>query len=490
MASNDGQRLLVLGLTFRQHHTLHMQQVLRAYERLPANPMDRGALYTGLFELAKEINEDETRNLEYWLKNGGEFPAPTPRNPPPTAGADVASFNGDDEEELGEWPAYNPEDFENVPSDGSSNDSDIEEDGLRDDGDGEDESEEERGRQNRDDFADEDDFEEDDEILDAPVRPTRPARTKGKTSGVLIECLICADEYDASEFPPTTQVTSSCHHKNDERVCVYCLQQSIATAVTEGQLHLIICPFCPEKLSHSEVKQFATREIFARYEYLQMMATPDLVMCLGLNCGSGQIHTDPSPMMVCESCSFKTCAVHKLPWHEGQSCEEFDMDDSQIERLEEAEATAKLLAKEHAQVCPNCQNGVSRSEGCDHMTCRCGNEWCYLCGTSYEDIKQRGEEAHAPTCIYHPRRVRVRRDQEQAVQGQLTQLVHGGPVSEALEKARGRRNERVRAELRPLAAQAAERRMREMEKQEKEKKEKGGEAKRPRLNLHAPWEER
>jgi len=238
------------------------------------------------------------------------------------------------------------------------------------------------------------------------------------------------------------------------------------------------------------------------------MATPNLVMCLGLDCGSGQIHVDENPMMVCEVCSFKTCAVHKLPWHEGQTCEEFDMDDSQIERLEEAEATAKLLAKEHAQICPNCRNCVTRTEGCDHMTCkfsvsnflrylliafegRCGNEWCYLCGTSYEEIKRRGEEAHAPTCIYHPRKVNTRRDAEQRMQGQLTQLVHGGPVSEALEKARGKRNERVRAELRPLAAQAAERRMREMEQQEKEKKkEKRGEQKRPRLNLHAPWEER
>jgi hypothetical protein len=72
--------------------------------------------------------------------------------------------------------------------------------------------------------------------------------------------------------------------------------------------------------------------------------------------------------------------------------------------------------------------------------------------------------------MYHPRRVQVRRGQEQAVQGQLTQLVHGGPVSEALEQARGRRNERVRAELRPLAAQAAERRMREMEQQQKDEK--------------------
>ncbi len=81
----------------------------------------------------------------------------------------------------------------------------------------------------------------------------------------------------------------------------------------------------------------------------------------------------------------------------------------------------------------------------------------------------------------------MRRDQERAAQGLLTQMVHGGPISEALEQARGRRNERVRAELRPLAAQAAERRMREMDQQNKEE-EKAGSKKR-KLNLHAPWEE-
>ncbi len=81
----------------------------------------------------------------------------------------------------------------------------------------------------------------------------------------------------------------------------------------------------------------------------------------------------------------------------------------------------------------------------------------------------------------------MRKEQEQAVQGQLTALVHGGPVSETLEKARGARNERVKAELRPLAAQAAERRMREMEKNRKEGK---ATEKKRRLHLHAPWEER
>lgn len=373
MASNDGQRLSVLGLTFSQHHTLRMQQVLRTYGRLPASP-SRAALYAALFELAKELDEDETRNLEEWLKNGGEFPAPTPKNPPPTAGTDADDVEEDD---VGEWPDYRPEDFESASSGIEEDEDNRNAEEMEDD--------DESGGGDRDmnegDLSSDLDEDEEEEVDHRRYRPVR------KAAGISIECLICAESYDTTEFPAKTQITSSCNHKNDERVCVYCLQQSIATAVTEGQLHLIICPFCPEKLSHGEVKQYATREVFARYvhpnptalgltnklfryEYLKMMATPDLVMCLGVNCGSGQIHVGEDPMMVCESCSFKTCAVHKLPWHEGQTCEEFDMDDSQIERLEEAEATAKLLAKEHAQVCPNCNNGVSRTVGCDHMTCK------------------------------------------------------------------------------------------------------------------------
>jgi hypothetical protein len=114
-------------------------------------------------------------------------------------------------------------------------------------------------------------------------------------------------------------------------------------------------------------------------------------------------------------------------------------------------------------------------------------EWCYICGAAFENVKRLGEMAHAPTCIYNPKRVQMRKEQEQVIQGQLTALVHGGPVSETLEKARGARNERVRAELRPLAAQAAERRMREMEQKRKEEE---GVVKKRRLNLHAPWEEK
>jgi ariadne-1 len=31
---------------------------------------------------------------------------------------------------------------------------------------------------------------------------------------------------------------------------------------------------------------------------------------------------------------------------------------------------------------------VERNHGCNHMTCICGAEFCYLCGKPYEDRQQ------------------------------------------------------------------------------------------------------
>jgi hypothetical protein len=126
----------------------------------------------------------------------------------------------------------------------------------------------------------------------------------------------------------------------------------------------------PGKLisSSSNIKAILISQ--SRYEYLVMKDSPDVVMCLGRNCNKGQSHTDANPMMICNSCQFKTCVAHKLPWHEGQTCDVFDMDESQLDRLERDEATAKLLAKEQSKICPNCHQGVTKQEGCDHMMCK------------------------------------------------------------------------------------------------------------------------
>ncbi|KAJ4788092.1 RING/U-box superfamily protein [Rhynchospora pubera] len=35
---------------------------------------------------------------------------------------------------------------------------------------------------------------------------------------------------------------------------------------------------------------------------------------------------------------------------------------------------------ENAKVCPGCGNAVVKADGCNHMTCRCGQTFCWLCG--------------------------------------------------------------------------------------------------------------
>ena len=81
----------------------------------------------------------------------------------------------------------------------------------------------------------------------------------------------------------------------------------------------------------------------SRYDAKQMQemlsTMPNFARCLGPNCSSGQIHDggDEQPIMTCISCQFKTCYTHQLPWHDGQTCAEYD--DMHAERVRQEEQT-------------------------------------------------------------------------------------------------------------------------------------------------------
>jgi hypothetical protein len=43
-------------------------------------------------------------------------------------------------------------------------------------------------------------------------------------------------------------------------------------------------------------------------------------------CESGQIHedADAGPIMTCNHCGFKSCVIHQMPFHEGETCSQYD----------------------------------------------------------------------------------------------------------------------------------------------------------------------
>ena len=103
-----------------------------------------------------------------------------------------------------------------------------------------------------------------------------------------------------------------------------------------------------------------------------------------------------------------------------------------------------------------------------------------------------GYEAHAPTCTYHPRKQQKSKSkaQQTAQQKQMTEMLLGAPASEALLRARGARNERIRVEIRPKVAEAAEARIKAMREEEKgNDKEDEPAPKKKRVKLQPAWVE-
>jgi hypothetical protein len=42
---------------------------------------------------------------------------------------------------------------------------------------------------------------------------------------------------------------------------------------------------------------------------------------------------------------------------------------------------------ENTKPCPKCKANICKDEGCNHMTCRCGHHFCWLCGAEYANSR-------------------------------------------------------------------------------------------------------
>jgi E3 ubiquitin-protein ligase RNF144 len=78
----------------------------------------------------------------------------------------------------------------------------------------------------------------------------------------------------------------------------------------------------------------------------------------------------------CTACSSASDNIRGVPWHSGLTCAQFTaaQGDGGTELLKE------YLRNSGGQQCGRCKTFVIRNGGCDHMTCKCGHNFCYQCG--------------------------------------------------------------------------------------------------------------
>ena len=156
-------------------------------------------------------------------------------------------------------------------------------------------------------------------------------------------------------------------------------QQVASELLDRGRLEIKCLCNKAKKLSHNELRQIVEPGLFALYlqksvEQAVAMAS-DMGFCPTPDCTFAYIK---GPQLLnCPLCGKSTCVECGQAWHGGMTCAE-----NQINNRDES-VTVAHLKDLHMQKCTKCNFWVERSAGCDHMSCRCGHQFCYKCGAEW-----------------------------------------------------------------------------------------------------------
>lgn len=123
-----------------------------------------------------------------------------------------------------------------------------------------------------------------------------------------------------------------------------------------------------------------------------------------------QKRSNDARKLTCSLCSAEFCGLCRRPWvalridrtalsassstkrisHEGKSCDAFQGKiHTNSTSKDEDEAYTFAAQAMHARCCPGCSMRTQRIEGCNHMICPCGTEWCYVCECSWSTLHYR-----------------------------------------------------------------------------------------------------
>jgi hypothetical protein len=202
------------------------------------------------------------------------------------------------------------------------------------------------------------------------------------------------------------RLAAACQHA-ERTVCEACIRQHIRAEVRgKGAATQLACPQagCGARLEHLEVQRWAVAADFEVYDTLvlrrALQAMAEFRWCAHPGCGSGQLHESgaDAPILRCRACGGRSCFTHRVVWHEGRTCADYEADAGRSEEV------ALVQALDGVVRCPGCSQGVEKKGGCDHMTCRCGHEFCWRCLAAYRGDKgifAVGNRAHRPSCQYY-----------------------------------------------------------------------------------------
>ncbi|KFY26711.1 hypothetical protein V493_03912 [Pseudogymnoascus sp. VKM F-4281 (FW-2241)] len=177
-------------------------------------------------------------------------------------------------------------------------------------------------------------------------------------------CEACREEkkfFDVARVP--------CRHE----YCRACLEDLFKTAMTDESIFPPRC--CRQQIPIIAVRIFLSSELVQAFERKQIeFETPNRTYCYLPTC-SAFINTQNVNVEVaaCHECGSMTCTTCKAAAHTGDC-----PNDAALQQVLDT-------ARENGwQRCYSCWRLVELDHGCNHMTCRCGAQFCYVCGQEWK----------------------------------------------------------------------------------------------------------
>eukprot|EP01125_Pyxidicula_operculata_P012128 TRINITY_DN397_c2_g1_i7.p1 TRINITY_DN397_c2_g1~~TRINITY_DN397_c2_g1_i7.p1 ORF type:complete len:558 (+),score=140.50 TRINITY_DN397_c2_g1_i7:117-1790(+) len=201
------------------------------------------------------------------------------------------------------------------------------------------------------------------------------------------ECSICMESYDIDFM----QQLMTCSHE----YCRDCLKIYYESEINEKRLP-IKCPKCKTDVTDLDLQLILEPKLIEKYEKFSLEAVleknPNMfVNCLTTDCEYKVFRdTKDSPDFKCPLCQKRYCLNCRVPYHSGFNCEQYQ--EWSIENGLADDKFEEFIKWKRCQKCPGCRQYVEKNKGCNHMSCRCGSEFCYVCGGDYPCKNVHNEE--------------------------------------------------------------------------------------------------
>lgn len=193
-------------------------------------------------------------------------------------------------------------------------------------------------------------------------------------------CNVCALTMGSVHYPSSAFLPSPCStHCSD--ICKNCISQSLAADIETKAIDHLGCPLCDQPWDRSIIEIFTTHKALEQYDSKKAIkfseTMPDFRRCQSPTCSGGQLHDggDNEPIVTCLECGFRSCYTHRVAWHAGKSCAEYEAQMHQDNEAQKAVRLAKEENKYHgaygkeSKPCPHCKALIWRDGGFSAITC-------------------------------------------------------------------------------------------------------------------------